>query len=107
MIKSDYQKLLDGAVASEHGPRSPTRSYALAYLVREKLYKTRDRLRRKEKIRDYDWLKFRVFDGELILYRRDIMALADDGLEVPEATPISDQEAEAARYPGAKFERSK
>ena len=105
--REDYERILRGAVASDHGLRIPARSYALAYLVREKLYKTRERLRRKEKCRDYDCLEFRILDGDLILYRRDIMAFADDGLEVPEATPISDHEADAARYPRSKFGGSK
>ena len=107
MTNEDYEKILRAGAESDHGLRIPTRSYALAYLVREKLYKARDGLRWKEKCRDYDCLKFRILDGDLILYRRDIMAFADDGLDVPEAKPISDQEADAARYPRSKFGRSK
>ncbi len=107
MTHEDYEKILRAAAESNHGLRIPTRSYALAYLVREKLYKAREKVRRKEKRRDYDCLKFRILDGDLILYRQDVMAPADDGLDIPDATPISDHEAETARYPRSGISKSK
>ena len=93
MIRDDYRKILDQALQAKHGIRLPFNDWAVAEFVRAQLYRFRSRLRYRKGCRDYDFLTFRLMEGDLYIIREECVPPVDDKMKPVEPVALSEREA--------------